>query len=96
MSAKNTKSQKKIKKKTRTPNYLLFSSAVNTLHIGHQKGDFFWEIRDEKKNVKDVVKSKKIIRQDKEIVICKTSSSGTMYDSSLLLCVLQTSQCSLL
>jgi hypothetical protein len=37
-----------------------------------------------------VVKSKKITRQDKEIAICKTNSSGIMYDSFLLLCVLQT------
>ena len=44
----------------------------------------------------NVVKSKKITRQDKENVIYETSSSRTMYDISLLLCVLHTSQCSLL
>jgi hypothetical protein len=35
-----------------------------------------------------VVKSKKITRQDKKIAICERSSSETMYDSSLLLCVI--------
>jgi hypothetical protein len=39
-----------------------------------------------------VVKLNKIIRQYKEIAICETSFSGTMYNSSLLLCVLQTTQ----
>jgi hypothetical protein len=32
----------------------------------------------------------------KKIAICETSSSGTIYDSSLLLCDLQTTQYSLL
>jgi hypothetical protein len=48
------------------------------------------------KNVRIVVKSKKITRQDKEIAICETSSSRTLYDSSLLLCVFHTTQYSLL
>lgn len=30
------------------------------------------------------------LRQDKDVAICETSSSGTMYDSSLLLCVFHT------
>jgi hypothetical protein len=38
----------------------------------------------------------KITIQDKDIAICETSSSGIMYDSSLLLCVLHTTQYSLL
>jgi hypothetical protein len=35
-------------------------------------------------NIERVVKSKKTTRQDKEIVLCETSSSGTMRDSFLL------------